>query len=270
MTQWNVWARAPQRWVVLRRAMELKLKALSRGCKIRALAMLFLACALGGCPTRPAPPPAEVRAPPPAQRPAPHAGKPYDIVPTESLLTVLVYRAGALAAAGHNHVIASHTLAGTIYLPGELRAASFEVRVAVDALTVDEPELRAQQPGGDFPPDVSESAREGTRRNMLGPALLDAAEYPEIVLRALGLAADPAGAPGSLTAHIDTEVRGQHRTIEVPVHYQIAGDTLTVTGAAPVRQSELGLTPFSALMGALAVADGMHVSFRIVAHAAPR
>jgi polyisoprenoid-binding protein YceI len=250
--------------------MKLKLKAMRRGCKARSLCVLFLAGALAGCPTRPGPPPAEVPGTPPAPPVAPHAGKPYDIAPAESLLTVLVYRAGALAAAGHNHVIASHTLAGTIYLPGEMRAASFEVRVAVDALTVDEPELRAQQPGGDFPPDVSDSARAGTRRNMLGPALLDAADYPEIVLRALELEPDPAGAPGSLTAHVDAEVRGQHRTIDVPVRYQVAGDTLSVTGAAPLKHSELGLTPFTALMGALAVQDEMRISFRIVAHAAPR
>ncbi|HEV2287147.1 MAG TPA: YceI family protein, partial [Steroidobacteraceae bacterium] len=192
------------------------------------------------------------------------------IVPGESLLTVLVYRAGALAAAGHNHVVASHTLTGTIYVPADVRGASFEVHVAVDALTVDEPQLRAQQGGGDFPPDVSESAREGTRRNMLGPALLDAADYPEIVLRALGLAPGPVGTPGSLTAQIDSEVRGQHRPIAVPVRYAIAGDTLEVTGAAALRQSELGLTPFTALMGALAVQDEMRISFRIVAHAAPR
>ena len=243
---------------------------MSRGCKIHALAVVFLAGALTGCPTRPSPPPAEVRGTPPAQPFAPHTGKPYDIAPAESLLTVLVYRAGALAAAGHNHVIASHTLAGTVYVPGEVRAASFEVRVAVDALTVDEPGLRAAQPGNDFPPDVSESAREGTRRNMLGPALLDGADYPEIVLRALELEPGPAGAPGAVTAHIDAEVRGQHRTIDVPVRYQVAGDTLTVTGAARLKQSELGLTPFTALMGALAVEDEMRVSFRIVAHPAPR
>lgn len=270
MTQWNVWASAPQRWVVLRRVMEFKLKAMSRGCKVRALTMLFLACALPGCPTRPPPPPAEVRGAPPAQPAAPHVGKPYDVAAAESLLTVLVYRAGALAAAGHNHVIASHTLAGTIYVPDDVRQASFEVRVAVDALTVDEPGLRAQQGGGDFPPDVSESAREGTRRNMLGQALLDAADHPEIVLRSIELAPDPAGTPGSVTAHLEAELRGARHPVTVPVRYALTGATLTVTGAAPLRQSELGLTPFTALMGALAVQDEMRISFRIVAHAAPR
>jgi hypothetical protein len=241
---------------------------MSHGCKMRALLLLFLACALTACPTRPPPSPAEVRGTPPPPA-VPHRGRPYDIVPAESLLTVLVYRAGALASAGHNHVVACHTLAGTIYVPDEVRAASFEVRIAVDGLTVDEPGLRARQSAADFPPDVPESARAGTRRNMLGPALLDAADYPEVVLRTVRLdPAEPAAAD-SLTAHIDAEVRGLHRTIVVPVRHEVAGDRLTVTGAAPLRQTELGLTPFTALLGALAVQDEMHIDFRIVARAAP-
>jgi len=54
----------------------------------------------------------------------------------------------------------------------------------------------------------------------------------------------------------------------VPLSYELSGGTLTVTGELRLRQSELGLTPFSALMGALAVEDEMRVRFRIVARAA--
>jgi hypothetical protein len=247
-----------------------KLKAMSHGCKAGTLPVLFLAGALAGCPTRPAPPPAAVHGAPTAPVPAaPHRGRPYDVVPAESLLSVLVYRAGTLAAAGHNHVIASHTLAGTVYVPEEVRETTLEVRVAVDALTVDEPELRAQQPGSDFPPDVSDSARAGTRHNMLSSALLDAADYPEVVVRAVRFTADPAGAQGMLTAQLEVEVRGARFPVAVPVRYEIAGDTLTVTGAAAVRQSELGLTPFTALLGALAVQDEMRISFRITCRSHP-
>ena len=39
-----------------------------------------------------------------------------------SLLEIRVYRAGALASAGHNHIIASHDLTGTVYVPAD-RAA---------------------------------------------------------------------------------------------------------------------------------------------------
>jgi polyisoprenoid-binding protein YceI len=232
--------------------------------------------ALGGCPL---PPP--VPTPPPAatqpQALAPHQGTPYDIVADASLLTILVYRGGALASAGHNHVIASHALRGTIYVPRDVLASSFEVHIDVAALTVDEPSLRAQLASPDFPPEVPESAKAGTRRNMLGEALLDAEHHPEIVLRAVSLerpaaAADAAGAAGAadtdaVLAHVQSTVRGEVRAFVVPLRYRLGNGELTVTGEFPLRQSDLGLTPFSALLGALQVQDEMHVSVRIVARA---
>jgi len=237
--------------------------------------LTFLAM-LSGCP---APslrvPPAPAPQPPPSPAPAPHVGTPYEIVPQASLLTILVYRGGALASAGHNHVIACHDLSGTIYVPPALRDSSFEVHVPVATLTVDEAALRAQQPAAEFPADVSESAKEGTRHNMLGEALLDAQHSPEIVLRSLQITAasgaDAAADSGTVQAQVQSSVRGQLRTFTVPVRYRVAGDgALEASGEFPLRQSELGLTPFSAMLGALQVQDEMRISFRIVAHAAAR
>ena len=233
----------------------------------KLLPVLSLAM-LSGCPAPP-------RLPPPAPTvpaaPAPHVGTPFEIQPQSSLLTILVYRAGALASAGHNHVIASHDLSGAIFIPAEILQSSFEVHIPVDTLTVDESALRAEQSAAEFPPDVSEGAKEGTRRNMLGEALLDAQHNSEIVLRSLQL--EPAGgaAPDSATvrAHVESSVRGQLRSFTVPVRYRLGGDgTLEVSGSLQLRQSELGLTPFSAMLGALQVKDEMQVSFHIVAHAA--
>ena len=234
---------------------------------------------LSGCPSPPrAPPPLPPAAPgaaPPAVAPvpAPHVGTPYQILPQSSLLTVLVYRGGTLASAGHNHVIASHDLSGAVYIPSAVMQSSFEVHVPVGTLTVDEAELRAQQPAAEFPPDVSESAKQGTRRNMLGEALLDAQRNPEIVLQSLQL--EPAGSAaansGAVLAHVQSSVRGQLRTFTVPVRYRLEEKgTLEISGEFLLRQSELGLTPFSALLGALQVQDEMRVNFHIVAHAATR
>jgi hypothetical protein len=251
--------------------MTFKLKGVSRGCKLRVLVALFLACALSACPTRPPPPPAPMRAPlappPPARR-----GKPYDLSAPQSLLTLLVYRGGTLSGVGHNHVIASHDLSGTFYVPTDPLAASFEVRVPVTTLTVDEPELRARESAADFPPDVSQGARDGTRRNMLGPALLDALDYPQVLLWSVRLESAAPTQPGELVASIAAQVRGEWHTLRMSLHYELSADTLTVTGEAPLRQSELGLTPFTALLGALAVEDEMHLKVRIVARSdrAPR
>ncbi len=234
----------------------------------------FSLAMLSGCPLPPrgppsAPAPAAPTAPAPA---APHAGTPYEILPQSSLLTILVYRGGALASAGHNHVVASHDLSGAIYIPSEIPQSSFEVHVPVATLTVDEAALRAQQPAAEFPPDVSEGAKEGTRRNMLGDALLDAQRNPEIVLRSLRLepAGDEAAADSAtLLAQVESSVRGQLRTFTVPVHYRLGGNgTVEASGELPLRQTDLGLTPFTAMLGALQVQDEMRVSFHIVAQAA--
>ncbi|HEY0768068.1 MAG TPA: YceI family protein [Steroidobacteraceae bacterium] len=248
---------------------------MNASCKLRLLGAALLALLLTGCPLRP-----RVAATPPvavAETPAPHEGVPYDIVADESLLTIRVYRGGTLASAGHNHVIASHALAGTIYVPADVMRTSFEVRIPVDALTVDEAALRAQENSADFPPDVPDTARQGTRRNMLGEALLDSERNPQIVLRALrleshGQATGGGGGEGSdagaVLARVQSTVGGQVRIISVPVRYQLAGGTVIASGEAPLGQSDFGLTPFSALLGALQVQDEMRVRFRIVARAA--
>jgi polyisoprenoid-binding protein YceI len=247
-------------------------------CLLRALAAGFLIVALTGCPVRAPPPslrPAAPAVPPhaPAELPAPHVGRPYDIVPQESLLTILVFRGGTLASAGHNHVIASHSLSGTIYVPPELTGVSFEVHVPLAALTVDEAGLRAAQVSGDFPTDVSDTAKEGTRRNMLSGALLNAADYPEIVLRSLTVAraadsGERQASVGSMQVRMQAEVRAEPRILAMPVRYERNDSTVIASGELPLKQSSLGLTPFSAMLGALQVQDEMRVRFRIVARAA--
>jgi YceI-like domain len=217
-------------------------------------------------------------------------GRPYAVVPGESLLTILALRGGALAKAGHNHVIAAHDVTGTVYVPGDVLHSSFDLRFAVAQLTIDEPQLRAQE-GPDFPPDVPEAAREGTRRNMLGEALLDAAQFSEITLASERIEAgdgasqapanggaggqDPDSARTDAThvqanvqAHVQVTVRGQAHSLVVPVRYQLQGDSVVADGEVPIRQSELGLTPFSAALGALQVQDELHVKFHIVARVA--
>jgi hypothetical protein len=243
----------------------------SASCKLRLPGAALLAVLTTGCPLQP-----RVPAAPPvaaAETPAPHEGIPYDIVADESLLTIRVYRGGTLASAGHNHLIAAHALSGTIYVPAEVMRTSFEAHIPVAGFTVDEPALRAEEHSPDFPADVPDAAREGTRRNMLGEALLDSGRNPQIVLRAVRLEPGEAGREAggearAVLARVQTTVRGELRTIRVPVRYRLTAGAVIASGEAPLKQSDIGLTPFSALLGALQVQDEMRVKFRIVARAA--
>jgi polyisoprenoid-binding protein YceI len=203
----------------------------------------------------------------PTARVAPPArlGRPFEVVAGESSLVVRVYRAGPLAALGHNHVISCRCITGTLYLPHDPLRGSFDLHVGVDQLTVDDPALRAAEHSADFPPDVPRSARQGTRHNLLGAALLYAARYPRIVLRAEGLRASSDGKPGDLVAEVLMEVRGRSRSVTVPVHYDIEADRIVATGEFSLRQTAIGLTPFSLMAGALRVRDAMAVRFRLVA-----
>jgi polyisoprenoid-binding protein YceI len=226
----------------------------------------MLAVSLLGCSTRPRLPPPGPGSALPAQPTVPVTGRAYAIIPSESLLTILVFRGGLLASAGHNHVIASHALSGTIHVPAQVLQTTFDVHLPLTTLTIDEPELRQALHRDDFPPEVPEAARAGTRQNMLGEALLNAAQWPEIVLRSAGFV--PASSSGGdVIASVVATVRGQDSLLKVPVHYQVEGDNLTVTGELSLKQSQLGLTPFSAFMGALTVQDEMHVRIELRARA---
>jgi polyisoprenoid-binding protein YceI len=190
----------------------------------------------------------------------PREGKAYAVVADESLLTILVFRGGALAKAGHNHVIASHTVTGTAWVPADPARASFEIRVPVNDFTIDEPKLRALE-GEPFSADVPDSAREGTKKNMLSEPMLDGARFPEVLLRSQAL---ESGAEGIL-AQVSVSIRGQTRTITVPIHYQMSANEVRAQGQLALKQTDLGLTPFSLLGGALRVEDEMTVKFSLVA-----
>jgi hypothetical protein len=232
---------------------------------LRGLGATLLAVGLTGCVTRQAAPPAPAR--PPAARliPSPHLGQPFEVIPAESRLIVLVYRAGPLAALGHNHVIACHCLTGVVYLPGDRLRGSFDIHVAVEQLTVDDPALRAAEHSPEFPPGVPQSARQGTRDNMLGPALLDASAYPDIELQATGLRPARDGKRDDLIARVLVRVRGQVHEVEAPVHYRLRPDEIVATSEFSLAQTDLGLTPYSALGGALSVRNTMTIRLRLVA-----
>lgn len=224
-----------------------------------ALVALAIACTAhrGPPPSAPAPPVPEAGAPAP-QGPA------YRIDAAHSELRILVYRAGALARFGHNHVLLSHRLAGELHLaaPGVYAGGGFEVSFPVADLLVDETAARREE-GAEFATEPSAADIEGTRHNLLGPGVLDAGANPTIRVHGL-----TAAAAGGLTANATIEVRGHAAAVAVPVTVTAGAGTLTIRGGFGVEQSALGITPFSLALGALSVRDGLELRFTIVARAA--
>jgi hypothetical protein len=216
---------------------------------------------LAACQTRPAVPPAATPAPPPAGSFAiPPGAHELKVSAEESLLQILVYRGGAMARLGHNHVIASHQLSGAVYLTDDPLATRFDIQFPVDTLTVDEPALR-EAAGADFPPSVPQSARDGTRANMLSAALLDGPNYPTVRLRATDIRA----AGDGYDAGVEVTLKALTQVLRVPVKVQREAGSIVARGEFPLNQSQLGLKPFSVAMGSLVVLDEMKVLFEIVA-----
>jgi polyisoprenoid-binding protein YceI len=233
---------------------------------VRLILALLTAAVLAGCPTppprpSPPPPPPAVEAPAAPAVAAPVSGKLYRVVPAESEVRLLVYRSGSLAKLGHNHVITSHDLSGTIVIPDDPTQAHFEIVMPVAPLTVDAADQRAQE-GADFATQVNDSAREGTHKNMMKPEVLDSERYPAVTVTSVGIVR--AGDVYEVSFQVD--LRGAQHILTAPVHLVIGAEELTATGELSFKQSDLGITPFTALGGAIAVKDEMRVKFDI--HAA--
>jgi hypothetical protein len=216
-----------------------------------------LCAALAGCAPN-------HHAPPPAQRAeAVRIGQRYRLDAAASLIEVHVYRGGPLAAFGHNHVLIVQGVSGEFAVPDDARQIAGEFSFAVQDFIVDDSAARAAA-GADFPGTIDAGDVAATRRNLLGPDVLAAEQWPRVVVDLHGAN----GAQGELTMQASFTVRGVTSTAEVPLIVSREGGALLADGEVTLSQRSLGLTPFAALLGALRVEDALRVRFHLVARRA--
>ncbi|HEX9877031.1 MAG TPA: hypothetical protein VGC50_10290 [Gammaproteobacteria bacterium] len=224
------------------------------------LGALVAAAGLAACAPGP-----QLRAPAgPAEAiaPADFGGELYLIDPEESEIHLLVYRTGALARLGHNHVIAARGFSGHVAFSTESGDSEVTLELPVSALEVDPQRLRAQY-GEAFSSEPTVADVDGTRANMLGPALLDAEAYPFIrITGSLRGGADRHSLEVSILVKETTARR------DIAVALARSEERIVAEGSAELTHGELGLTPFSVMLGALQVADSFEVRLRIVARRA--
>ncbi len=225
----------------------------SRSALLRIVFLLYLLSACGSLPDAPS---SASHEPQQADR---HA-QVLSVAGEESQIVIYVYRAGALAALGHNHIVSSQDIRGRILLTDEPQNSSLELKLPVASFVVDDPELRAAS-GEDFSRPVDADAIAATRANMLGARMLDAERFPEIrvVSRTIG------GTLPDLLVNAAVTIKDQTHSVEIPVTVVSENDSLLVTGEFSLRQSSLGLEPFSLFLGALAVQDELGFRIRLLA-----
>lgn len=223
-----------------------------------AALLLLLATACTPPPKRPSPTP--VAGPDLAWYEHAREGTVYAVKSDESRLEIRVGRTGPLMRMGHNHVITSTALTGLVFVANDRSQSRADVSVTVDSFVVDDPSARtAAGAGFESVPTAADIA--GTRANMTGPALLDVAHFPKIDARIKPL--DVSAGRASVNASI--VVLGVAHEVQLPAEWKADGQRLRVSCVFETSHGALGLEPFSALGGALRVANEIDIRVDIVA-----
>jgi polyisoprenoid-binding protein YceI len=188
----------------------------------------------------------------------------YVVDPQSSDVHWLVYRAGAFARFGHNHVISIAAVAGEVSVdPADLARSSFTLEIPVMDLVVDDSALRKGL-GEEFASEPSPDDVAGTRRNMLSERVLNAEAHPTLRVTGTG----PVTRDGMQTLQMTVYLLGRAVELTVPTSVTLQGERLEASGAFELTHEQLGLEPFSVMGGALQVGNMMTFSYRIVANRA--
>ena len=194
-------------------------------------------------------------------------GKASEWTLEDAQLVIHVGKAGVLARLGHNHVISTSAVTGETQITenGTLKST---VTVQVADLVVDSQKLRASYENKDDGesrwakaylkmPSEKDIAR--TRANMLGERVLDADNFPEIVVRvnAPNAAAKFAAArEGSMNIDLRLGIKDKVAAQSTVLQWrkQKSGDVAWESSFETTHEA-LGMKPFSALGGGLTVAE---------------
>ena len=188
----------------------------------------------------------------------------YEIDTARTLVQIHAFRDGPMARLGHDHVVASRDVRGYIFVAAQ--GADKFVNIEADlyaplaAMSVDEPQLRS---AAGFDTDISDSAREGTRANML--ASIEAGQFPYVTLNIRAMLESRAAKNIDTVLTTTLVLHGATRTFETPARISIDDQTLRAEGTLSILQSEFGIEPHKALGGALSVRDRLELQFMLTA-----
>ena len=175
-----------------------------------------------------------------------------------SWLRVLAYPDGPLKRLGHHHVISHHEFSGTVTVAPDPLDSTFSLEIAVADLVVDDADMRALE-GEDFEDEVPQKDIDGTRSNMLSEKLLNGAQFPNIRLSAVSIE----GSMPDVNILTTVTVIGVENTVSFPATIELTDDAFVASGELELTHGDLGLSPFTALGGALSVRDLMVFKYRI-------
>ncbi|MGH8902387.1 MAG: YceI family protein [Egibacteraceae bacterium] len=167
----------------------------------------------------------------------------YSLGPSDGHLVVRVYREGFASAMGHDLVLEATNWSAKVTVDGD-----DPTRSSVTA-TADVQSLEVREATGGAKP-LSTSDRADIKKNI--EKTLGGNRYSEIAFRSTAVTA-PAADRGTMAGELT--IKGVSR----PVEFELTVDGGRVKASTTVVQSEWGIKPFSAFMGALKVRDAVEI-----------
>ena len=176
----------------------------------------------------------------------------YNIVASESSLTVFVAKDGALARMAHDHNIGVKSFSGKVTIPANgASAGTLELDADARSLTI---------------LDQISAKDKAEITNNMNTSVLESAKFPKITFRSTSISNfSQNGNNANFTVNGDLTLHGATRRIAVPVSVAQAGSSLRATGHYTLRQTDFGIKPYSAFLGAIKVKNEVVIKFNIVA-----
>jgi polyisoprenoid-binding protein YceI len=182
------------------------------------------------------------------------AAESYQVDPQRSTVTIEVGKSGAFSfIAGHTHQVSGPIASGTVDFDRADPARSHvHIVIAAASLKVSDK---------DEPPDDVPKVQEA----MDSEKVLWIARYPQLIFDSTSIALTK-NQPPTMDLTIDglLTIRDVKRPVSVPVHAEVAGNTVTVSGRFSVRQTAYGIKPIT-VAGVVTVRDSLDIRFSIVA-----
>jgi polyisoprenoid-binding protein YceI len=183
----------------------------------------------------------------------PPKGKSYLVKKDKSEFKIYVYKAGFASGFAHDHVMGVEKFTGQVNCdPDQPKKSSVFIKIQSPSLKV-------------LDPKVSVSDREKIKKSMDSDEVLDVKKYPTIKFLSSAVKVVKRGKEIQLKVTGTLYLHGKKKKITIPIAITFPkSGQLVAVGKYTLTQTDFGITPYSAYLGAVKVKDKIDIKFKIV------
>lgn len=184
-------------------------------------------------------------------------GVSYQIVRAQ--LELHTFRDGWLSHLAHNHVMQTDAISGAIQLTDPIENSTARLYFRPWDLVLDDPAAR-EAAGTGFESERTDADIAATRRRMLGPKGFDSNAHPLVTVEVSWLDASQVS--------LVIQLRGERYRFPAAVTWSRTERGIEARSDLQLSHRELGMKPYSAFAGAIAVADPIRIRLQLSAERA--